>query len=200
MKKKRINPNPFFIIITGTPGTGKTTISKLLSEDLGLKHIELTRLASDYGLIIEKDLQRQTDVVDIWRLFDLIKKMVKKEDTPVILDGHFAHEYITAEYYVLVLVLRRAPWSLYNTLKNRGYSKEKIWENIESEIMGICSKEARENYDNICEIDTTQQTVEVTVEKIKKIIEGKDSCSERRIDWLVNEKTLDLLKDRGKCI
>jgi len=200
MKKKRVNPVPYFIIVTGTPGTGKTTISNKLSKDLGIKHIELTRFAEDYGLVIEKDLQRETNVVDMWRLFDIIEEMLRKNREPIVLDGHFAHEFTTTNYDAFVFVLRRAPWDLYDTLKDRGYSEEKIWENVESEIMGVCSEEARENYDKICEVDTTPHTIEETVEKIKRVIKTKDSCSEEHIDWLTNEKTMYLLQDRGRCI
>jgi len=38
------------LLVTGVPGTGKTTISSLLAAELGAEHIELTRLVREGGL------------------------------------------------------------------------------------------------------------------------------------------------------
>jgi adenylate kinase len=54
-------------VVTGTPGTGKTTFSRQLSKRLGATHLELSRYALDNGLVTERDEERDTSVVDLGR-------------------------------------------------------------------------------------------------------------------------------------
>lgn len=159
-------------------------------------HIDLSELAEEKGFVIEKDSNRDTDIVDTCRLFETLDDIIKTSEKPVIIDGHYAHDFIPTMNNVMVFVLRRAPWLLYDVLKHRGYSEEKIWENIDSEIIGVCATEARQNHDPVCELDTTDSTVKETAEKIKNITEEKESCPQSNLDWLTYKRTIYLLKER----
>ena len=44
LELKKTKPN---ILITGTPGTGKTTLSTLLSDQTGLIHLDVAKLIND---------------------------------------------------------------------------------------------------------------------------------------------------------
>ena len=52
------------ILVTGTPGVGKTAISRLLTSKLGAKHIELGELVKRENLICGVDKARGTLIVD----------------------------------------------------------------------------------------------------------------------------------------
>jgi adenylate kinase len=128
-------------------------------------------------------------------LFKVLDDVIRNRQGPVILDGHYAHDYKPKIDDAIVFVLRRAPWVLYEELEERGYAMKKVWENIESEIMGICSNEARENHDIVCEIDTTKLSLKEITANIQRIIEEKDSCPTEQIDWLTCSRTIDLMKE-----
>ena len=63
------------IAITGTPGVGKTTVSKVLGEKLGIKVIDITEVVKDYKLYTEKDEDMDSYVIDFEKLENFIKEI-----------------------------------------------------------------------------------------------------------------------------
>ena len=55
------NPN---IIITGTPGVGKTTHAELLARETGFKHLSINQIAKEEGFYEGRDEELGTWVVD----------------------------------------------------------------------------------------------------------------------------------------
>lgn len=189
---------PRVFVLTGTPGTGKTTVSRLLSTKLGAHHIELTKYSKEKGLVIEEDDERDTSVVDLETLCEAIKHEIMDKDETVVLDGHFAHELLDPEMVERVFILRKQPWLLRNELENRMYDSEKVWENLEAEIVGVITGECMERYpeEKLVEIDTSEKNPEETLEEITKNIETGAKKSLTPIDWVAYPETLRLLLSR----
>lgn len=164
------------------------------------KHIELNLYARENNCVIGKDIQRNTEIVNMKSLKKILQKELKNIETSVVIDGHYSHELFSDNEVSNVFVLRKAPWELQRVLEMREYGQEKIWENIEAEIMGIIMQEAQENYvkEKLFEIDVTQKTSQRIVLEIQDIIEGK-SIIFNSIDWMNCTKTLLLLEKRP-CI
>jgi adenylate kinase len=57
----RTNPN---IIVTGTPGVGKTTHAEQLARSLGFKHISVNQIVKDEGFHEGKDEETGSWIVD----------------------------------------------------------------------------------------------------------------------------------------
>ena len=176
---------------------GKTTISAILSKKLGARHIELSLYANEHDLIIEDDTERDTKVVDIKALQVALERVVKDTERPLIIDGHYSHE-VLSNRAALVILLRKAPWVLIDVLQNRLYSYEKVWENLEAEIMGVITGEALEKYprEKLLEIDITGKTPEESVEEIIQVIKGEKAPSIEPIDWVTYPETLRVLVNR----
>jgi adenylate kinase len=176
---------------------GKTTISNLLSEKLGARHIELSLYAKENGFIIEDDPERDTKVVDMDAIQEALELLVNEVDQPLIIDGHYSHELLS-DQATLVIVLRKAPWELRELLQNRLYSDEKVWENLDAEIMGVIAGEALEEYprEKLHEVDTTGKTPKDTVKEIMQVIEGEKPSSIEPIDWITYPETLRVLVSR----
>ena len=189
---------PPVYIVTGTPGTGKTTVSTILSEKLGARHIELSKFSIENGYVIEDDVERDTKVVDMDALGSAVRDIIEKSVSPVIIDGHYAHELIEEPVISFLFVLRRRPWDLKSVLEARLYSSDKVWENLESEIIGVITGEALELFPSskVIEVDISDQTPQETVNQIQRLIESGAAPGNPIIDWVGHPETLRLLLSR----
>jgi len=154
------------IIITGVPGTGKTSVARILSEKLG------------YPVITTKDLVRE-EYVDTRKL-RLKAIWATKDMTDVILEGHlFCETKIPAD---LVIVLRTNPEELKKRLEGRKYPEKKVRENLMAEFVDYCITKAEERYEDVWQVDTTGKTPEETAERILNALkEGVDIYD--HVDW-----------------
>lgn len=134
-------------VITGTPGTGKTTIAKLIAKRLELPLIEVNKLVK------QKKLYTGTEggslVVDMAKL----KKELRGFDG--VVEGHVLCEL---KLPATALVFRASPLALRKRLAPRKYPKQKVLDNLEAEALDYCAIKATENYSRIIQIDTTGLT------------------------------------------
>ncbi|AGB05202.1 putative nucleoside kinase, CMP and AMP kinase [Aciduliprofundum sp. MAR08-339] len=163
------------IALTGTPGTGKTSVAKVLEREyrvIYLKDFEDARMYYDE--------ERKSYVVDIDMLKDKVKELKDKEK--VILEGHYSHDMPVD----LVIVLRCHPDELRKRLEKRGYIERKIRENLEAEAMGLITSEAINYYgkDKVFEVDTTGREPKDVAEDVRNIIERKDEKFRPRINYM----------------
>ncbi|WP_292460990.1 adenylate kinase family protein [Methanothermococcus sp.] len=171
------------IAITGTPGVGKSTVSKLLVKKLNesdnaerwgcqnFEYINITDAVKENKLYSEKDEEMDSYVVDFQKLNDYVNNIIKSKSKNLIVDGHISH-LLKVDY---IVVLRCNPEIILNRLKERNYHKNKIKENVEAEILDVCLVETLENSDNVYvyELDTTNRTVESIVDEIIDAITHK---------------------------
>ena len=155
------------ISISGTPGTGKTSVSNKLGRLLGCRVIHLTDLAVEKNLFCGYDEGRKSKVVDLDKIKDAVFDI---EENNLIIESHFSHE-IPAD---VSIILRVHPRELRKRLENRKWRKKKVEENIEAEIMQICVEEARDVNRRVIIIDTTGKNPSETAAKIAKTLKLKD--------------------------
>jgi len=162
--------------LTGTPGTGKTSISKLLDQ-------KVIALSDYYKSTSEGKTESGEWIIDI----DKIKKnIIITEDS--ILEGHFAHEFDDIDQ---IIVLRCDPKVLVRRLSERGYSKEKVRENLEAEAIGTIYSESLNFLDfaHVVQLDTSIHTVSESAKILKDYMNGNIKLeeeidySERILDW-----------------
>ena len=171
------------LALTGTPGTGKSTVSKILATK-GLKVIELGDLAKEKGLLEKLDRKRGTYEVDVKRL-DRAVGDAEAEQTTVLV-GHLAH-LVSSD---MVIVLRCRPSVLAMRLQARGYPERKVAENALAEALDVILVESVETGKQVFEIDTTNITSEEAAEAVMSILAGeKEKYAIGNIDW--SEEALD---------
>lgn len=166
------------ITISGTPCTGKTEISKKLSERLGWKLISVNDLAKKLNAYSGEDKKRNAKILDMKR----IKENLKKIKENVIIEGHAAHE-IPSD---IVIVLRCNPEVLEKRLKEKySTNPEKVKENLDAEILGVITSEAIEFNKKVYEVDTSIKSVDQNVDDVLNILDGRIVEYEvGLIDWL----------------
>ena len=142
------------IVISGTPGTGKTTIAKFLAKKYRLKYIEGDKFIQKNKLREDWDKRLRTWNVNTNKLNMALIKLIKKEKNLVI-DSHLGH-YLPKKYVDICIIVKCNPKVLRRRLTERKYHEEKIKHNTDSELFDVCLNEARERGHRIKVIDTTK--------------------------------------------
>lgn len=164
------------VAISGTPGTGKTSVCEKLKKD-GYKVVDLNKLAFDTDSILGIDPERDVDIVDIEALREEVATL---EDDLVFLDGHFSH-LVGAH---ISIVLRCNPDELKRRLEAKNWDERKIRENVEAEAVDAVTVESIDSGAETYEIDTTESSIDQTVEAVLKIVRGEsESFRPGQIDW-----------------
>ena len=184
------------IVITGTPGIGKTSISDSLASKLGAIHINVGELVTREKITSGYDEARQTLIADTDKLAKRIERMINESRKTVIVDGHYAPEIVPKEDITKVFVLRCHPKQLKQRMIERGFQGPKLKENLAAEVLDVCLTDAIASVgiDRVCEIDTTDRTIDMVVDQITNALEKRKYCAVGIVDWLGQlevEKTLD---------
>jgi len=174
------------ILVTGTPGLGKTAVSRSLASRLNAEHVNLAELVERERLISGVDVARGTLIADTDRVSKRVQKIIRSCEHDVIVDGHLAVHVVPAKDVHLVFVLRRDPDELKRAMEDRGFKGKKLWENLAAEILDVCLWEAVRvsGVDKVCEIDISGKATEEVVEHITSVLEGKRKCWVGIVDWL----------------
>lgn len=173
------------VAVTGTPGTGKTTATRLLEGTDGrggnripeIEVVHLNHLIEDEELYTEVDEDRDSVVADL----DALAERFEGRDD-VLLESHLAH-HLDADR---VAVLRCDPATLETRLRGRGESEAKARENAESEALDVVLAEAvdRHGLESVYEIDTTDRTPETVATDIAAVCRGEREPSAGTVDFV----------------
>ena len=163
------------IALTGTPGTGKTSVAHELQRR-GVKVTHASDTVQPYRL--GADPERDTDIIDDERWVSEFKPVEG------IIEGHLTH-LLPADR---IVILRCRPDVLKERLSKRGYSEEKIQENVESEILDVALAEAFDIHgqDILYEIDTTCMNIISCADMVEEIIRGTVKPAVGIVDWLIS--------------
>lgn len=174
------------IVITGTPGVGKTALSTLLSERIGASYLDLAKIVKQKGLILGVDEERNSIIADIVRLSERVKDLIRETSTDIVVEGHYAQDVVPSDLATLIFALRRDPDSLRIELEGRGFDRHKVMENVAAEVLGVCVSEALSIYgpERIHEIDMSNMTLNETLEEALRVLQGQLKPIVGRVDWL----------------
>lgn len=173
------------ISVTGTPGVGKTTVSKLVARKLGFRYLDVGGFAKEKGFIVGRE--GGSDIVDEKK----VKVRLSRMDD-CVLDWHCS-ETLGADY---VCVLRLPPLLLLERLSKKRYSKRKLKENLLAEMLDVCLASAlmRNPSRNVFEIlnkdshKTALQIVRIVKNKDRrKSFKGRSICNFltiRNLEWI----------------
>jgi adenylate kinase len=186
------------ILVTGTPCVGKTLVSRLLASKLDAFYVNLTELAVRENLVLGKDEERNSIIVDEGRMRHKIREIFEKHDEKdTVVDGHYAAVIVPKKFATYVFVLRRDPVELKKFMENCGFSGRKLWENLASEILDVCLVDAINAYgkEKVCELDISGKNVEEVVIEILGVLNGSRKCCVGVVDWLGKLENEGLLED-----
>jgi len=186
------------ILITGTPCTGKTTTAQRLAIKLDAEYVNLTELATKEKLTLGEDKQRKTIVIDEAKTKKKLRQIIQQTNkNTVIIDGHYAATATPKPSVTKIFVLRRDPVELRRLMEKKGFTGQKLWENLASEILDVCLVDALNAHgsEKVCELDITGKTAEETANEMIDILNGCKKCYVGTVDWLGKLEKEGLLQE-----
>jgi len=174
-KSKIKGKNKIIVIaVTGTPGTGKSTLAKLLEKKLGFKRLDLHHCYKDISA--SYDRKKKCYNIDLIAFKKLVNKRInllrrEKKFKGLIIDTHISH-LLPQKLIDLCFVLTCSNLKLLQKrLEKRKYSSAKVRENLDAEIFQICLVEAREKRHRIIVVDNYSNKIfPKLIHKIKKML------------------------------
>lgn len=145
------------ILITGTPGSGKSTLLEAVTAELEKRRGRRTLTVAVNDFIREKslydkyDAQLDTYIIDDRKVRRSLKSHIRSLDdgmdaTRVVLFETHTVSCLPREAIDHCFVLTARTDVIYDRLLARGYSAEKVAENVECEIMMVVQEEAVEHF------------------------------------------------------
>lgn len=182
------------IIVTGTPGTGKTTFSKALAKSIGAGYLNLTQYVSKHRLYSGIDRTRQTKIVNLARTRTSLRKELARKRGAFIVDSHIPEGIVPKQIVQRVFVLRCHPKILETRLRAKKWKPNKIRENVLSEIVDSCLTSAVKYYGwgKVIQLDTSSGNMRRCVALAEKSMRGRLPIRVR-FDWLVKLEKQGLL-------
>lgn len=132
------------ILVTGTPGTGKSTLAKEVAGRSDLNYVSVNEVAKECELYDGFDEANDCHILDEDRVVDELEELMSAGGQ--IVDYHSC-DFFPERWFDAVFVLRTDNTILYPRLASRDYSSQKISDLIHCEIVQVVLDEARESYD-----------------------------------------------------
>lgn len=143
------------IIITGTPGTGKSTLAKIIARKYGLFRLDVTKHYSTIST--GYNLKKRCYEVNLQKFKRVVAATLRNHPEGIILDSHLSHLLPRRWVDLCIVVTCSNLKKLRRRLERRRYSKAKVGENVDTEIFQICLREAEEQRQRIIIVDSTKK-------------------------------------------
>lgn len=157
------------ICVSGSVCSGKTTIAKKIAKLLKFQYIDVKKIiGSNKEVVCGYDRKRKTKDIDVSKLNKVLIKIIdKSKDKGVVIDSHLSH-YLPKKYVGVCVICECSDLKkLKKRLEKRKYSRLKIKENLEMEILEVCLIEAIESRHNVIVADTSKK---VDFLRLKRLI------------------------------
>nr|MDO8088937.1 adenylate kinase family protein [Candidatus Sigynarchaeum springense] len=179
------------LVISGTPGVGKSSIAKALAPTIHAEVLTIGELVAARHLFETWDEDRSTHVVDEERAREALRNEIERARVRndiewFVIEGLMAD--VVADECDLAIVLRLDPRIVKTRLQQRGYGPAKVAENVQSELLGTCTYHMREARGNdFLDLDTTGKSVAEIAGIIHRIVQGLENKATYRpglVDWI----------------
>ena len=174
------------IVVTGTPGTGKTRFSKTLAKELQAQYIPLTEYVTKNELYLAIDRYRASKIIDLNRTRKNIRGLLSRSKGLVIVDTHVPDGVVDKKAVKQVFVLRCHPRILKKRLKAKGWNQRKTRENLLAEVLDICFISSINYYGlrRVAQLNTSRTSLKSNIALAKRVLMNRASKGKTSLDWI----------------
>ena len=173
------------ILVTGTPGVGKTSLCSLLESQLpedynlpGFQYVKLAELINTKKLYTTWNEEFNVPEFDEDMVCDELEPLMSQQGG-IILEFHSC-DFFPERWFDLIVLLRCDNTALFDRLQERGYDQKKIDENIDCEIFGVLKEEVENSYSaeriielNSNQVDDMQRNMDIVAERLRNLVQLK---------------------------
>ncbi len=182
------------IVVTGSPGTGKTIFAKRLAKRIGANYIPLTQFISKHKLYTGFDRERKSRIVNLTRARASMRNLLSRTTGLTIVDTHIPEGIVPKPVVKRVFVLRCHPRILEGRLGKRKWKSSKVRENALAEMLDSCLTAAMKYYGwrRVTQLDTSHASVVRCVAAAERTLR-KPAGGRVKIDWITTLEKEHLL-------
>ena len=182
-------------IITGTPGVGKTRLARILATRMNWSSLDIGSFVRKEKLYRRFDRKDRSYVMDENRVNRrLARFFAENARENLIVEAHTLGAYMPKRPGMRAIVVRLDPVLLARRLKTRRWSRRKMWENVEAELIDLSLFESTKllGMNRVCQIDSSRMRIEELVEEAEKLLERRRWNAEDGPNWLGKYDPLEL--------
>lgn len=127
------------LYITGSPGTGKTTISIALQKELNkqsfIEIFEIRNILEENHLLEEYEKERDTNLFDLDKAMNFIQDLLSNKESFILVGPPLPFNNLDFSSIIVLTCSKKN--LLIKRLSKRNYMKKKIDENIDAEFASV---------------------------------------------------------------
>ena len=119
------------------------------------------------------------------------------ENGRLVIDTNYVGGLIASKRDVIAIVLRLDPVALFKRLSKRRWSRQKILDNVETELIDVALIDAVKSLgkQRVFQINTTRKSASGLLKIALKILAGERTGDLLSVDWLAKYDPIELLRD-----
>ena len=183
------------LVVTGTPGTGKSVLARLVAAKQKAELVNLGELIKENKLYREYDRTRRSYIIDEKRLrkslLDLFNSYRRND---LVIETHWLGKFMPQRPGMTAVVIRTDPVVLAARLKKRRWAKKKIWENVEAELIDLSLYESLKllGRGRVYQVDATHKPPRELLSAVSRLISGGQGWDGSTPNWLERYDPIEL--------